>query len=162
MPRLPFIAVGLIAIGACNAEPETARPTEKAAEAPASDAVVTPPAVLTADDLRRVCRAGLAAIHGQQVADIQIDGLEGQVISASWRAPVDGGRRTAQCRVEGDRVAWRPTGLPDAEQSRWMTQAGDTAARYVMDGQQITITQTFPDGTTSQAMMAVPTANEAR
>ena len=104
------------------------------------------PAAPTADQLRRICQAGLAAIHGQTVADIQIDGLEGRVVNASWRAPVDGGRRRAQCRVDGDRVTWKPVDATNPVENRWMNQAGDPVTRFVLDGGTVTINQTLPDG----------------
>ena len=111
---------------------------------PVSDVEGKAPAVLTAAELRRVCQAGLAEIHGQEVGDIQIDGLEGVVVSASWRAPVDGGRRRAQCRVDGDLITWRPVDVTDPAQDRWKSQAGDPVTRFVLDGETLTIIQTLP------------------
>ena len=108
--------------------------------------------------LRRVCRAGLAGIHGQRLEDISIDGVEGEVVNASWRAPVDGGRRRAQCRVEGDLITWKPADAEDPEQARWMNQSGDPVTRFVLDGETITINTTLPDGTTVRSDQIVPLA----
>jgi len=159
-------AVGVIAalsLAACGEREPAPTPTEKVvADAPTSDAVRTAPEALTADGLRRVCRAGLAAIHGQEPFAIDIDGVEGGVVHASWRAPVDGGRMRADCRVENDLIVWMPLDLPDAELVRWMNQSGDPVIRYTVDGETITITQTLPDGTTEQAELAVPAEEEAR
>ncbi len=144
--------VGVLAalsLAACGQEAEQDAPTPAevvSATAPASDTEASVPVVLTADQLRRVCQAGLAAIHGQTVADIQIDGLEGRVVNASWRAPVDGGRRRAQCRVEGDLITWKPVDATGPDQDRWMNQAGDPVTRFVLDGETVTINQTLPDG----------------
>ena len=80
----------------------------------------------------------------------------------SWRAPVDGGRMRADCRVEKDLIVWKPLDLPDPTFVRWMNQSDDPVVRYVMDGETITITQTLPDGTTEQAELAVPAEEEAR
>jgi hypothetical protein len=79
---------------------------------PASDAEASVPVVLTAADLRRVCRAGLAAIHGQDLSAIEVDGLEGQVVNPVVARA--GRRRTppGQCRVDGDMVTWKPVGAP--------------------------------------------------
>ena len=140
------------ALAACGERAEPAAPTPVetvSAVTPVSDAVPDAPAVLTADQLRRVCQAGLAEIHGQGVADIQIDGLEGRVVNASWRAPVDGGRRRAQCRVDGDLVTWKPVDAASPDQDRWMNQAGDPVTRFVLDGETVKITQTPPDGGTA-------------
>ena len=149
-PRMT--AVGVIAaltLAACGpvAEKTAPTPVEKtAAVTPASEAEASVPVVLTAANLRRVCRAGLAAIHGQGLQDIEIDGLEGRVVNASWRAPVDGGRRRAQCRVDGDLVTWKPVDATGPDENRWMNQAGDPVTRFVLDGETVTINQTLPDG----------------
>ncbi|HRJ64755.1 hypothetical protein [Brevundimonas sp. UBA2416] len=148
MRAAAVIAVTALALAACGAEPEKAAPTPVdvvSAAPPASDAEVAAPVVLTGSDLRRVCQAGLAEIHGQGVADIQIDGLEGRIVNASWRAPVDGGRRRAQCRVEGDLIHWKPVDATDPGRDRWMNQAGDPVTRFVLDGETVTINQTLPD-----------------
>ncbi|MBU1385798.1 MAG: hypothetical protein KJ916_13220 [Alphaproteobacteria bacterium] len=153
------------ALAACGERTETAArtPAEAVSAAPVqSDAAATAPAVLNAADLRRVCRAGLAGIHGQQLTDITVDGLEGDVVNASWRAPVDGGRRRAQCRVEGDLITWRPSDAADPAQARWMNQSGDPVTRFVLDGEAITINTTLPDGTTATESYAVATEQEAR
>jgi hypothetical protein len=142
------IAVSALTLAACGerAEPAAPTPAEVVSAAPqVSDAEVSAPVVLTAAQLRRVCQAGLAEIHGQGLADIQIDGLEGRVVNASWRAPVDGGRRRAQCRVEGDLITWKPMDASSPDQDRWMNQAGDPVTRFVLDGETVTINQTLPD-----------------
>ena len=163
MRRLSALVIGALALAACGEREAAPTPAEKvAAAAKPSDAVKTAPAVRTPADLRRVCRAGLAAIHGQQPGAVAIDGVEGEVVHASWRAPVDGGRMRADCRVEKDLIVWKPLDLPDPTFVRWMNQSDDPVVRYVMDGETITITQTLPDGTTEQAELAVPAEEEAR
>ena len=88
--------------------------------------------------------------------------MEGEVVNLSWAAPVDGGRRRAQCRVEGDLVTWKPADAADPEQARWMNQSGDPAVRFVLDGEAITINTTLPDGTTATEQYAVAAEQEAR
>lgn len=158
MRTTALILAGLT-LAACSERAEKAAPTPAETVATATtapEAAPSAPVVLTADQLRRVCQAGLAAIHGQDVADIQIDGLEGRVVNASWRAPVDGGRRRAQCRVEGDLVTWKPVDATDPGQDRWMNQAGDPVTRFVLDGDRVTINQTLPDGAADQSAVVVP------
>ena len=151
MRAAAVIAVTALTLAACGAEPEKAAPTLEVA-APMAPAVVPPPATavaLTDADLRRVCRAGLAAIHGQDENSITIDALNGPIVHVSWRAPVDGGRRRAQCRVDGDLVIWRPADRTHPVDERWMDQAGDPVTRFVLDGERVTINQTLPDGATA-------------
>ena len=156
------IVIGAFALAACGEREAAPTPAEKvAAEAPVSDAVQTAPRVLDAADLRRVCRAGLAAIHGQEPSAVTVDGVEGEVVHASWRAPVDGGRMRADCRVDGDLIVWKPLDLPDAALVRWMNQSGDPVIRYALDGDAVAITQTLPDGTTERTELAVPAEEEA-
>jgi hypothetical protein len=145
---LPVLAL-LLALGACN-RAETPEPAPEAASAPVSitASVTQTPAVLTAVDLRRVCRAGLAAIHGQAPAAIELTGVSGGIVDTRWRAPVDGGWMTAQCRAGDGLVVWKPLDLPDPLAVRWMDQAGDPVVRYAMRGEEIEITQSLPDGTT--------------
>ena len=159
------LTVACAALAACNPAPEKAAPTPAeivAADAPVSDAVAQTPAVLTAVDLRRVCKAGLAAIHGQEVGAIELTGIEGDVVNAQWRAPVDGGLMKAQCRAADGLVVWKPLDLPDPVSVRWMNQSGDPVVRYAMRGDEIEITQTLPDGTTQTASEVVRAEEEVR
>ncbi|MBU1326490.1 MAG: hypothetical protein KKA37_08475 [Alphaproteobacteria bacterium] len=149
MRAAAVIALTGLTLAACGERTEPAAPTpaeQVSAASPASDAEVSAPAELTAGQLQRVCQAGLAAIHGQKTTDIQLDGVEGRVVNASWRAPVDGGRRRAQCRVDGDLITWRSVDAASAEEGRWMNQAGDPVTRFVLDGETVAITTTLPDG----------------
>lgn len=139
------IAVTALALAACGAEAEKAAPTVEAAAPVAAVAPPAAPVALTDADLRRVCRAGLAAIHGQDENSITIDALNGPIVTVSWRAPVDGGRRRAQCRVDGDLVIWKPVDRTRPADDRWMDQAGDPVTRFVLDGETVTINQTLPD-----------------
>jgi hypothetical protein len=160
------IAGGLLALGlglgACNPEPEKAAstPAEQAAVpvASAAEAVVGP---LSETDLRRVCRASLAAIHGQTVLAVTISGVEDGIVSAQWPAPVDGGVMKAQCRVEGNLVTWKPLDLPDPAAVRWMNQAGDPVNSFALKGDVVTVTVTMPDGTKQQSDLTVPANKEA-
>jgi hypothetical protein len=165
MRAFAVIALTALTLAACGerAEPAAPTPTEVvSAVNPASDAEASVPVVLNAADLRGVCKAGLAAIHGQELSAIVTDGLEGQVVNASWRAPVDGGRRRAQCRIDGDIITWKPVDATNPEQDRWMNQSGDPVTRFVLDGGAITINTTLPDGSTTTEEYSVAAEQEAR
>lgn len=166
MGRIAVLMLASLSLAACGERPAEPGPTpaEAVSATPpeATDAAPAAPAVLDAADLRRVCRAGLAGIHGQALTDIVIDGLEGDVVNASWRAPVDGGRRRAQCRVEGDLITWKPLEASGPNQNRWMNQSGDPVTRFVLDGGAITINTTLPDGTTATDTWSAASEQEAR
>lgn len=161
--HLPVIALGALTLVACGDRepPATAAGTASATQ-PASDGEVAAPVEPSGDELRRVCRAGLAAIHGQSLEAVTVDGVEGQIVAASWPAPVDGGRSRAECRIDSGLIAWKPVNRPVAEENRWMTQAMDPVVRFALDGDRITITQTLPDGTTGSQDYVLPSAQEAR
>jgi hypothetical protein len=145
MRAAAVIAVTALTLSACGAEADKAAPTSEVVAGPAVAAPPATPVALTDADLRRVCRAGLAAIHGQDEDSITIDALNGPIVTVSWRAPVDGGRRQAQCRVDGDLVVWKPVDRTRPADDRWMNEAGDPVTRFVLNGEQVTITQTLPD-----------------
>jgi hypothetical protein len=145
MRATAVIAVSALTLAACGAEAGKAAPTSEVVAGPAVAALPATPVALTDADLRRVCRAGLAAIHGQDQNSITIDALNGPIVTVSWRAPVDGGRRQAQCRVDGDLVVWKPVDRTRPADDRWMNEAGDPVTRFVLNGEQVTITQTLPD-----------------
>ena len=159
-----IIAGGVLALAACGQPAQKAEPTatEQVSATPVvSDAATTPVGPLSAVDLRRVCRAGLAAIHGQEPAAIELTGIEGDAVNAQWRAPVDGGLMKAQCRAGDGLVTWKPLELPDPADIRWMNRAGDPVNTFTIKGDVVTITQTLPDGTAEQADLTVPATQEA-
>ena len=162
-----IIAGGLLTLGlglgACKPEPLATEPTpsELIAGRVASDAATTPTGPLSAVDLRRVCRAALAAVHGQEISAIEITGLEGDVVNAQWRAPVDGGVMKAQCRTDANLVTWKPLELPDPADIRWMNQAGDPVNTFAIKGDVVTVIQTYPDATIQAEDFDVPATQEA-
>ena len=165
MSRTAVLTLASLTLAACGERADTAAPTpvEEVSAAPVtSDAEAKAPIVLTANDLRRVCKAGLANIHGQALSAISIDGLEGEVVNASWAAPVDGGRRKAQCRVEGEVVTWKPVDAENPQQNRWMNQSSDPVTRFALDGRTVTINTTLPDGTTAAETYSAAAEQEAR
>ena len=166
MQALVLIAGSALSLAACGQPADKVAPTavEAVSAAPMVSGAqpVAPMGPLSAANLRRVCRAGLASVHSQTVDAIQIDSLTGAVVNASWRSPVDGGRMRAQCRVDGDLITWKPVDRPVAEQNRWMNQSGDSVIRFVLDDGAVALTTTLPDGTTSAQDYAVAVQEEAR
>ena len=159
------LLIGAFALAACG------EPAREPADAPAVAAPVVPqtgagasatPVTLSEGMMATVCRAGVGAVHGQPGADVTVLDRAGGVVTVGWRAPVDGGQLTAQCRIEGDRVLWRPLDRPVAGENRWMDQPGDPVVTYSLDGSTLTVSQSLPDGTTTTTVEAVTTEEEAR
>lgn len=97
MQRLFLIAVGLIALSACGQREDAAAPV---APTPAAE----PAPVVQAEapvSLEAACRQAVQVQYGQADADIAYDAPTGTV---SWRAPVDGGRLSFNCAVQGAAV----------------------------------------------------------
>ncbi|HEV2082980.1 MAG TPA: hypothetical protein VGR32_11105 [Brevundimonas sp.] len=148
MRALPLILLASLAVAACGRS-EKAEAPPASPPPPAKDGTAPPTIELTEAGLRRVCRAGIAAVHGQQIEAVTIAAVREGIADATWRAPVDGGARRAQCRVDGDMIVWKPLDRPDEAQNRWMNQAGDPLVRFVVTAREITITTTLPDGAVS-------------
>lgn len=155
-----LILMTVLALAACG-QGDKAEPSPASPPPPPKDGTAPAPRELTEIGLRRVCAAGLASIHGQQPSAITVDGVRERIVTASWRAPVDGGARRAECRVDGDMIIWKPLDRPDEAQNRWMNQAGDPLVRFVATERRITVNTTLPDGTTATESYPVATDQEA-
>ncbi|MDZ4108163.1 MAG: hypothetical protein U1E18_01010 [Brevundimonas sp.] len=159
------LLIGALALAACG-EPASEPADAPAAVAPAaSQAAAGPsatPVTLSEAMMADVCRAGVGAVYGQPGADVTVLNRAGGVITVGWRAPVDGGQLTAECRIDGNRVLWRPLDRPVAGENRWMDQPGDPVVTYSLDGSTLTVSQSLPDGTTTTTAEAVTTEEEAR
>ena len=96
MLRLSLIAVGLIALSACGQREDAPAPAE-----PAAVAAPAPVAVVAADPVsaEAACRQAVLIQYGQAEADVAYDAG-----AVSWRAPVDGGRLSFTCAVQGAQV----------------------------------------------------------
>ncbi|HAV48879.1 MULTISPECIES: hypothetical protein [unclassified Brevundimonas] len=165
MRAVVTLLIGAFALTACG-EPASEPADAPAAVAPAaSQAAAGPsatPVTLSEAMVADVCRAGVGAVYGQPGADVTVLDRAGGLITVGWRAPVDGGQLTAECRVEGDRVLWRPLDRPVAGENRWMDQSGDPVVTYSLDGSTLTVSQSLPDGTRTTTVEAVTTEEEAR
>jgi len=157
-----LIALTGFALAACGSETE-APPAEVSVPAP-PPAVVAPPVsavALTDASLMSVCTAGLSVIHAQAVSALRPEGVAAGVATLSWPAPVDGGRRYADCRVQNDVIQWRTSGGDASQAGVWSTTEADPVVRFTLQGGEIVLTQTLPGGATNQTRMAIPLQQEA-
>mgnify|MGYP005994048675 CR=1 FL=1 len=126
MRAVVTLLIGAFALTACG-EPASEPADAPAAVAPAaSQAAAGPsatPVTLSEAMVANVCRAGVGAVYGQPGADVTVLDRAGGLITVGWRAPVDGGQLTAECRIDGNRVLWRPLDRPVCDQGRGCDQA---------------------------------------
>jgi len=74
-----------------------------------------------------------------------VEGSSGTV-RIRYVRPSDGKLWTNDCRVDGDRILWRTVNAFGAGsgEGRWRDDSADEVLTYAIDGDQITITTTFP------------------
>ena len=109
-------------------------------------------------DVGRVCRAAIAAINGRDPAIIKVDKIEGGIAYVSYKRPDDGKKWKNRCRLEGKKVIWAAVDLdgPGSGPGRWRNDPADEVITYSIDGDSITITQTFSDGSDMSETVQVP------
>jgi hypothetical protein len=165
MRSVALALTGAFALAACG-EPASEPADAPTVVAPASVSTASGPSAtpvtLSEGLMATVCRSGVGAVYGQPGADVVVLNRAGGVVTVGWRAPVDGGQLTAECRIDGNRVLWRPLDRPVAGENRWMDQPGDPVVTYSLDGSTLTVSQSLPDGTTTTTAEAVTTEEEAR
>lgn len=160
MRTISILILSGLVVAACGRKEE---PAPAPAPAPETETAAAEPAAVDEAELRQVCQAALAAIHGQDAAAVTIDGVDGPVARGSWAAPVDGGKLSAECQLDRGLIHWKPLGRPTPEENRWMTQPGDPVVRYSINETKITVTQTLADGqTVSNDYPLAAAAGEAR
>ena len=136
------LLIGALALAACG-EPAT-EPADAPATVAAQPTAVAAPVAPGEADLATVCQVGVGAVYGQSGADVAVLDRAGDIVTVGWRAPVDGGQLTAQCRTDGNRVLWRPLNRPVASENRWMDQPGDPVITWALKDGQVEISQEMP------------------
>ena len=106
-----------------------------------------PPEVspLVPEDLRRVCRAAIADLNGQDPSITKVVSEDAGTIRIRYTRPSDGKVWTNDCRIEGDRIVWRTVNAFGAGsgEGRWRSDPADEVLTYRAQGDRVTITTTF-------------------
>ena len=120
--------------------------------------VAATPALAADGDVGRVCRAAIASINGRDAAIIKVDKIEDGIAYVSYKRPDDGKKWKNRCRLEGNKVIWAAVDLdgPGSGPGRWRNDPADEVITYKIDGDSITITQTFGDGSDITETVKVP------
>jgi hypothetical protein len=105
-PRMTAVGVcAALSLTACGQDaPKSSTPPspDKTAQASASTAA-TPVAAIPAD-LETACREAVVRLAGQEGDAVEFQRQGTDAATVSWRAPVDGGRLTMNCKAGAGRV----------------------------------------------------------
>lgn len=149
--KVALLVAGSIALTQCRGSEDTASEDAAAtARAPApsmdSGAAEASPPQIRAADLGRVCRAAVASLNGHDPSIVKIGSNEGGLVRVEYARPSDRKVWTNECRVEGNRVAWRTIDAFGAGSGagRWRTAPADEVVTYEIDGKKVSITTTYP------------------
>lgn len=99
----------------------------------------------------QICRATVAAIKGKSPTILMVDSKKREaekkitVFSLSYKRPDDGKKWVIRCKVDRTRVVWAQGN------GRWRDQEQDPTVRFRIKGDEITIKETFPDGSRSNS-----------
>ncbi|MEZ8028703.1 hypothetical protein A1OW_02885 [Enterovibrio norvegicus] len=94
----------------------------------------------------QICKASIAAIKKKSPTVMTVDKVvveaetELNIYYMSYRRPDDGGKWHVRCKVNKTRAIW------SQNEGRWRDQAQDPTIRFVIDGDEITINESYPDG----------------
>ncbi|WP_251876194.1 hypothetical protein [Grimontia kaedaensis] len=98
----------------------------------------------------QICRASLAAIKGKSPSIMMVDKkvvepeTEKDVFHISYKRPDDGKKWHYRCKIDKTRAVWA-----QGKDGRWRDQAQDPTIRFKIEGEDILINETFPDGSTA-------------
>ncbi|MDD1781401.1 hypothetical protein LRP49_09340 [Enterovibrio sp. ZSDZ35] len=98
----------------------------------------------------QICKASLAAIKGKSPSIMSIDKTvvepetELNIFHISYKRPDDGKKWYYRCKVDKTRAIWS-----QGQEGRWRDQAQDPTIRFAIEGDEIKIHETFPDGSAS-------------
>lgn len=94
-------------------------------------------------DQARICRAAIGAVMGRDPRIIKVDKEDAGIVHVSYARPDDGTIWEQRCRLEGARVLWA------TRTGRWRDDPQDETITYAVNGQTLSITQKFADGSGS-------------
>lgn len=91
----------------------------------------------------QICKAGIAKIMGKNPAIIKIDRVANDSTYLSYVRQADQTRWKYKCKIEGNRIIW------GADTGRWRTHPMDSKITFNESAHQITVIDTFSDGSSS-------------
>ncbi len=97
----------------------------------------------------QICKAGIAKIMGRDPAIIKIDRTSGETIYLSYIRQDDKTKWKYKCKLSGNQILW------GSDTGRWRTHAMDSKVHYKINGNSITVTDTFSDGSSSKETYTV-------
>ena len=94
-------------------------------------------------DQAKICRATIAALMGRNPKIIKVDKEDAGIVHVSYIRPDDGTLWEQRCRLEGARVLWA------TRSGRWRDDPRDETVTYSVNGQTLSITTKYTDGSGS-------------
>ncbi|MBV7297468.1 hypothetical protein [Enterovibrio paralichthyis] len=95
----------------------------------------------------QICRASIAAIKGKSPTVMVVDKTEVEaetelnIFHISYKRPDDGKKWHFRCKIDKKRAVWA-----QGKDGRWRDQAQDPTIRFSIEGDELNINETFPDG----------------
>lgn len=131
--------------------------TDAAAEAPLPSVAKVKAPQLAKVDQERVCRAGIAALNGHSPGIMKASVGGEDTIRITYARPDDGKIWKNECRIEGDRLVWRTVDAfgPGSGTGRWRTHPADEVISYRVDGDKVTITMRYEDGSETSEVFTI-------
>ncbi|UOO89158.1 hypothetical protein LVJ82_17205 [Vitreoscilla massiliensis] len=128
-------------------KPVPQAPVQEVNSASDSSKSVAPPVVSKPvfSDIE-ICKATNAILFGRDVKIMKVANEKDLIIY--YLRPNDNSKWSNQCKIEGNSIVWRSV-QPDGSFGRWRTDAEDEKLSFVIEGDKITITKQYSDGSNS-------------
>jgi hypothetical protein len=95
----------------------------------------------------QICKAASAAMFGRDHKIMKLDKVESGIAYVHYIRQDDDTSWAIKCKLIGDQVMWASDN-PDSS-GRWRNDPADDVVKYSIDGNKITITEIYSDGSRS-------------
>ena len=93
---------------------------------------------------QQICKAGMGTIMGRNPGTMRATKSSNGVVRISYVRPDDGKKFSYKCKIQGNRIVW---GSIDG---RWRVRPADSKVTYVIEGDQINVTDDYGDGSATR------------
>lgn len=93
-----------------------------------------------------VCRAAISVVMYTDFDIIKADSVENDIAHVHYNRTSDNKLWKNKCKFTSDRVVWAADDIPDP---RWRDLKEDGYITYKIDGQSLSVTEHYPDGSSN-------------